>query len=148
MSMLLSPDLAKVLLAVAALAFVIFFACMFAYHIESRSALSEQLRVIARGQEASQDAKDSLTKDASRLTSLAVAAGFFGVMSGLALFGSVYLHRYGAPRAAMFYHSSDYDETRRFSGRLARGAAAAPAPAKAGGSLDDLVPEGSAGASA
>lgn len=114
---------------VAALAFVVFFACMFAYHIESRSALSEQLRVIARGKESSQDAKDALTKDASRLTSLAVAAGFFGVISGLALFGSAYLHRYGSPDLLL----SSYVPaviSRRFSRRSETVG------------LGDLVPEG------
>lgn len=88
--------LTKVLLVISFVCFVCFFALMIAYHTESRNALAEQLREINRSKDVSSDVKDSMIRESSRLSGLAVAASFLGLMFGGTLIASVYLRWFGS----------------------------------------------------
>lgn len=94
----------KVLVVLSLICFICFFSLMIAYHTESRSALAEQLRAIAQSDDVSGDVKNSMIKESSRLSGLAVAASFFGIFFGATFIGAVYLRWFGKPPSISYRH--------------------------------------------
>jgi hypothetical protein len=119
----------KVTILISAIAFVVFFSLIIAYHFDSRAALAEQVRMIARGE--AEASKDAVAKDASRLSGIAVAAGFSGLVSGLSLFA--WLYQRHEPTSIHHRQVEDGAQARAPS-------AASRTRSRGGGMLGDLVP--------
>ena len=125
----------KLMILISAVAFVVFFSLIIAYHFDSRSALAEQVRMIARGE--ADASKDAVAKDASRLSGIAVAAGFSGLVSGLSLFG--WLYQRHEPNQRQVEHETQ-DRAPPAASRTRSRSSRGGGGGGGGGMLGDLIP--------